>query len=386
MGVRILDLSRYLPGPYLGRILGDLGAEVFKVEAPGGDSLRGIPPMVDGPAGPIGASFGSVNAGKKSIVLDLRKPEGRALLHAMVPNVDVLIESYRPGVLDRFGLDEATLERLNPRLITCSVSAYGQSGPNAQRAGHDLNYLARSGILGLFGPAGEPPAVPAVQLADQAGGAMPAAIGVLGALLERHQTGRGRRLDIALARGVMALGVLALADAAAGYEQPRGGGFLTGGLPSYRCYATSDGRWLAVGALEPEFFARFCAGIGRPDLAGSGFATGEAGEAAATAIAARLAEHPLAHWLALFDGQDVCVDPVLTPLEAIAEAEGTSAIARVGGHTVIRLDVGAGPGLPDPAAPPALGADGLATCAALGVPAELLAAARAVGAIVLPTP
>ena len=215
---------------------------------------------------------------------------------------------------------------------------------------------------------------------------MPAAIGVLGALLERHQTGRGRRLDIALARGVMALGVLALADAAAGYEQPRGGGFLTGGLPSYRCYATSDGRWLAVGALEPEFFARFCAGIGRPDLAGSGFATGEAGEAAATAIAARLAEHPLAHWLALFDGQDVCVDPVLTPLEAIAEAEGTSAIARVGGHTVIRLDVGAGPGLPDPAAPPALGADGLATCAALGVPAELLAAARAVGAIVLPTP
>ena len=373
-----------MPGPFLTRILGDLGAAVYKVEAPAGDSLRWVPPMVDGPAGPIGAAFGAVNAGKQSIALDLRKAEGRAVLHAMVPQVDVLVESFRPGVLARFGLDDATLEVLNPRLVTCSLSAYGQTGPHATRAGHDLNYLARSGILGLFGPAGAPPAVPGVQLADQGGGAMPAAIGVLAALLERQQTGRGRRLDISLTRGAMSLGVLALADAAAGREEPRGGGFLTGGLPSYRCYATADGRSLALGALEPEFFTTFCTGIGRPDLAASGFSTGEVGEAAAREIAACLVQQPLAYWLRLFEGQDVCIDPVSTPHEAIAEAESTGVVTRTGGHTVIRLDVGAGTDSPGPTGPPALGADGLAVCADLGVPPPIVAAARAAGALILP--
>lgn len=382
-GVRILDLSRYLPGPFLTRILCDLGAEVFKVEAPGGDSLRWVPPMVEGPEGAIGAAFGSVNAGKMSIVLDLRKPEGRAVLHAMVPEVDVLVENFRPGVLARFGLDDAALERLNPRLITCSLSGFGQTGTHALRAGHDLNYMARAGVLGLCGPSDGPPAVPGAQFADLGGGALPAAIGVLAALIERGQTGRGRRLDVSLTRGALALGAIALSGAA-GQVEPRGAGFLTGGLASYRCYRTADGRYLAVGALEPEFFVTFCAGIGRPELGTAGFAMGADAETVAAAIAARLAEEPLAHWLEVFEGQDVCVDPVLDPYEALAEAEGTGIVAKVDGHTVIKLDVGVGLDAPDPCGPPALGRDGLAVCAALKVDAALLDAARASGALRLP--
>lgn len=380
-GIRVLDLSRYLPGPFLTRILHDLGAEIFKVEAANGDALRWVPPMVDGPGGPMGAAFGAVNAGKNSIVLDARKPAGRAVLHAMIPQVDILVESFRPGILARFGLDDATLEKLNPRLITCSLSGYGQTGPLAGRAGHDLNYLARAGVLGLFGPAEAPPLVPGVQMADLGGGALPAAIGVLAALLERRQTGKGRRLDISLTRGATALGVIALANAAAGQVEPRGQGFLTGGLPCYRCYRTADGRFLALGALEPEFFSAFCAAIERPDLAMSGYATGDEGEAAAAQISARIAEKTLDTWMEIFGEQDVCVEPVLSPEEALAAAP--ELLTQVDGHTVLRLDIGVE--TPAPSGPPSLGADGRAICAALGLDPHLVATAQAAGDLHLPS-
>lgn len=373
VGIRVLDLSRYLPGPLLTRILCDLGAEVFKIEPPGGDTLRTVPPMVDG----VGAAYASVNAGKASIALDLRSPQGQAVVAAMLPQVDVLVESYRPGVLDRFGLDAARREALNPALITVSLSGYGQDGPLSARAGHDLDYLARAGILSLFGPPDRPPQVPGAQLADVAGGALPAAVGVLAALMERQQTGQGRHLDLSLTRGAMALGGIALAAAAAGATEPRGAGFLTGGLPGYRCYRTADGRHLAVGALEPHFFASFCQGIGRPELVRSGYATGPQGDAAAAEIAAAIAEKPLDHWLAVFEGHDVCVEPVLSPTEALAEQ--SRVVGHAGAHTVIKVDVGVE--APDPTPVRPLGADGVAACRVLGVPAEVLQAALDSGAL-----
>ena len=378
VGLRVLDLSRYLPGPFLTQILVDLGAEVIKIEAPQGDSLRWVPPFVDGPAGPMGAAFAAVNAGKRSLAVDSRKPAGQALLRALAATADVLVESFRPGVIARMGLDLGALRAAHPRLITASISGYGQQGPHALRAGHDLNYLARAGLLGLWGPADRPPQVPAAQLADVAGGALPAAIGILAALMERNQTGMGRHLDISMTRGVMALGAVGLAQAAAGDESPRGAGFLTGGAPCYRCYATADGRFLALGALEPAFFGAFCAGLGLPALAGAAFDTGPEGEAAAAQIAEALAAAPLDHWLAHFAGQDVALDPVLSPAEALAEAGW---LAEGGAPLQIHLDLGCGRPA-DGAAAPALSADRDALLASLDP--DLVSAALAAGA--LPSP
>ncbi len=372
-GVRVLDLSRYLPGPLLARVLGDLGADVIKVEAPRGDSLRHVPPHV----GTMGAAFGSVNAGKRSVSLDMRSDAGRALLRAMVAEVDVLIESFRPGILARMGLGDDVLAELNPRLVVCSLSGYGQSGPLRDRAGHDLNYVARAGVLGLSGPPGGPPQVPGVQIGDVAGGSLPGVIGVLAALMERAQTGRGRRLDISLTRSAAAMGILAVAGAGAGAVEPRGDGFLTGGAPCYRCYETADGRLLAVGALEPRFFATLCGIVGRPHLAARAYATGEAGEAAADELQAAFRAETLDTWMARFEGHDVCVEPVLRPDEVAAALPDI--VRQVDGHTVVGLHVGAD--LPAPGPPRDLGADGRAACHTLGVDPALIQAAIDAGAL-----
>ena len=336
-GVRVLDLSRYLPGPLLTSVLRDLGADVVKVESPRGDALRFVPPMVD-VAGGLGAAYAALNAGKRRVTIDSRTPEGRATLHEMVSCADVLVESFRPGVLAEMGLDAATLEQLNPRLIACSLSGFGQTGPARKRAGHDLNYIARAGILGMFGPTGSPPQVPGVQLADVAGGSLPGVIAVLAALMERGQTGKGRHLDISLSRSVMALGIIGFASAAAGHEETRGNGFLTGGAPCYRCYETADGRHLSLGALEPHFFAAFCAGVGHPELAEHVFATGPRGDEVADQLAAAVSAHPLDHWRTLFEGRDVCAEAVLTPSEALAQPDAPT--FRAGPSVGVRLDLG----------------------------------------------
>jgi len=337
-GIRVLDLSRYLPGPLLTSVLRDLGADVVKVESPRGDALRFVPPMVD-VAGGLGAAYAALNAGKRRVTVNSRTADGRATLHEMVACADVLVESFRPGVLAGMGLDADTLARLNPRLIVCSISGFGQTGPARTRAGHDLNYLARAGLLGLSGPAGAPPQVPGVQLADVAGGSLPGVIAVLSALMERARTGCGRHLDISLSRSVMALGTIAFAAAAVGHEETRGDGFLTGGAPCYRCYETADGRHLALGALEPHFFAGFCTGVGRPELAEHAYATGKAGQAAADKLAEAVAQHTLSHWLSVFDGQDVCVEAVATPSEAMALPDAPT--FQAGPSTGVRLHLGA---------------------------------------------
>jgi len=371
-GITVLDLSRHLPGPWLTRILADLGATIVKVESPRGDPLRHVYPQTNG----MSAAHAAVNAGKQSVALDMRAQEGRDLLLELARRADILVESFRTGVIAAMGLDEETLQRENPRLILCSLTGYGQTGPDARRAGHDINFLARAGLLSQSGPTGATPVNPFVQVADIAGGSLPGVIGILAALRERDQTGRGRRLDISLTRSVAGMGVMALSHAAAGHVEPGGAGMLTGGLPCYRCYPTADGD-IALGALEPHFFANFCQLIGRPDLADKPFAMGAEGQEVVAGIVAALSARTRDEWTTVFAGKDVCVEPVLTPAEAL---EGLDAVVRrASGRAVVGLHVGAP--LPPSTVAPELGEGGEAACEAIGVDAAILEAARESGAL-----
>ncbi|MBI5967711.1 MAG: CoA transferase [Deltaproteobacteria bacterium] len=265
-GIKILDLTRLLPGPYGTMLLGDLGAEVIKVEEPEqGDYARWYPPHING----IGSRHLLLNRNKKSITLNLKMAEGKAIFLKMVENgADVLIEQFRPGVMDRLGLGYKDLEKVNPRLIYCSLTGFGQDGPNKDVAGHDINYIGIGGILGVTGLKGGSPVIPGTQIADLIGGGLYAAIGILTALLARQKTGRGQFIDISMLDGVVSL----IPDQAALFfaegTSPRAGERrLTGGLPQYNVYQTKDGKYLAVGALEDKFWASLCRGIGKPEWA-----------------------------------------------------------------------------------------------------------------------
>jgi crotonobetainyl-CoA:carnitine CoA-transferase CaiB-like acyl-CoA transferase len=314
-GVRVLDLSRLLPGPFCSMLLADMGADVIKVEdTRGGDYARYYPPTVEGGQG---ALYASLNRDKRGVALDLKSPEGPGVLEALVRDADVLIESFRPGVLERLGVGHDRLRELNPRLVVCAISGYGQDGPLAARAGHDLNYLALAGVLEQNGPAGGPPQVPGFQLADVAGGALYAALGVTAALFRRERTGEGGVVDVSMTEGAMSLHVPLQVEAQAGGAPARGEGMLTGGVPSYRVYATSDGRHLAVGALEPKFWLGFVQAIGAPELASEGLATGEAAAAAIARVSELIGARTLDEWVPVFEAADCCVEPVRTPLEVL---------------------------------------------------------------------
>jgi crotonobetainyl-CoA:carnitine CoA-transferase CaiB-like acyl-CoA transferase len=349
------------------------------IEAPGGDPTRYTPPVVGGHA----ATYAGLNFGKRSVVLDLKAPAGREVFEAMVPAADVVVETFRPGVLDRLGLGFEALRALNPRVILCSISGYGQSGPLQQRAGHDLNYVARAGLLGLFGPADGAPPVPGVQMADVGGGALHGAIGVLAALLERDRRGTGCHLDISMARSASAFLALEGPRCLAGEPEPRGAGMLTGGLPCYRVYATADGRHMALGALEPKFFGAFCERAGVPHLAGDGFATGERGAAVASEIAAAFAARTQEEWVALLSGCDCCCEPVRTPTEALGDPEIGAPTVDLGGLTGVRAHVGLPLGTLAAAQThvASLGEHGRAACADFGVAPALIDAAVAAGAL-----
>jgi alpha-methylacyl-CoA racemase len=252
-GVRVLDLTRLLPGPFASLVLADLGATVDKVEDPhGGDYLRHMPPAM----GDANGAFQLLNRGKRSVVLDLKHAQGRAALLDAVASYDVLFEQFRPGVLDRLGLGHATLRARNPRLVVCALTGYGQSGPLAPRAGHDLNYLARAGILGATGPTAGPPQVPGFQLADVSGGLW-SVIGILAALARRERTGEGEVVDIAMCDATVLFAATSFGGALAGHPGGRGDEILTGGIAPYCTYATQDGGAIALGSLEPKFWMAF---------------------------------------------------------------------------------------------------------------------------------
>ncbi len=260
-GVKVLDLTRLLPGPFCSWLLQAMGAEVLKVEdLKGGDYLRFAPPKTDSGSS---ALFVALNRGRKSVALDLKNAAGKEAFLALVEDADVVLEGFRPGVMDSFGLGPSTLLEKFPRLVVASISGFGQDGPWALRPGHDLNYLAITGALSLGARVDGVPTVPPVQIADVGGGSLPAALGVVAALFGREKHGQGAYLDLSMAEGALSfVGPLLAATHAGARQMKPGGEMLTGGFASYRVYLCADGKMLSFGPLEPHFFATFCAVVG----------------------------------------------------------------------------------------------------------------------------
>jgi alpha-methylacyl-CoA racemase len=389
-GLRVLDLSRLLPGGFCTLLLADFGADVIKVEDTGmGDYVRWAEPKHDG-ADPTAAAapFLALNRGKRSVRIDLKTPGGRDVLLRLARDADVLLESFRPGVMDRLGVGYQRLREENPRLVYCAITGYGQDGPFALRAGHDTNYLARIGLLDLTGDPDGPPVQSGGQIADLGGGALMAAFGILAALRERERSGEGQLVDVSMTDGALSwLAMDAARLLADGAAARRGRVELAGGLLCYRPYRCADG-WVAFGALEPKFWRAWCEGVGRPELAARQFDA--VGSDTHRAVEAIFAERTREQWEAFNDEHDCCLEPVLGLDEAL---ESELVRAR---EMVIEIDQpGAGPvrllGTPvklsrtpaDPARAggPALGADTDAVLAEAGYDPAEIGALRESGAV-----
>ncbi len=317
-GIRVLDLTRLLPGPVATLHLADLGAEVVKIEDPQvGDYAR---TMGTG-EGEDSAYFRMINRNKLGLRLDLKQPAGVDVFMRLAATADVIIESFRPGVMDKLGIGYAAVAAVNPKIAYCSLSGYGQDGPYRDHAGHDINYLGYTGVLEQTGNEGGGPVIPNFQIADLLGGALTAAMGILAAVLEAQRTGQGRYIDVAMTDSVLAhtyFAMLRLNDA--GQSAPRGSDLLNGGLPCYATYRCADGRYMAVGALEGKFWKICCTALERPEWIRRQWDAGLRGD-----MAALFATRPRDDWAALFAAVDCCVTPVLSPEEAL---ENEQIIAR----------------------------------------------------------
>ena len=321
-GVRVLDLTRLLPGPMCTLYLADLGADVIKIEDTGaGDYARTLTPGSGPPRG-MTAWFRAINRNKRSLALDLKAPEGHAAFMALARSADIVIEGFRPGAVRSLRIDYAHVSAVNPRIVYCSVSGYGQDGPRALDAGHDVNYLGYAGVLNATGERSGRPALANLQIADLLGGAASAAIGILGALYGAQRHGVGRYVDVAMADAVLAHQVFALgALEDDGREAMRGDDLLTGGVPCYGVYETANGGWLAVGALEAKFWIALCNALVRPDLVPLQFARGEDGARARETLAGIFATQTREQWCESLSGIDCCVTPVLTTAEALGDPQ-----------------------------------------------------------------
>ncbi|MBI4671899.1 MAG: CoA transferase [Chloroflexi bacterium] len=346
-GIRILDLSRLLPGPYATQLLANLGAEVIKIERPPeGDYARQMPPFCPlrradttntDDAEWVGAIFAQNNIGKKSVALNFDDARGREILLRLAEHADVLIESFRPGAMAQRGLDYASVSAHNPRLIYCSLSGYGQTGPYRQRAGHDLNYLAVAGVLKMNGARDASPVPLPVQVADLAGG-MRATLEIVAALVERERTGKGKYLDVALFDAAVdwMQTILGACYRAEGENPERGATHLTGAYPCYNVYETQDGAYMALGALEEKFWRAFCEGIARADLMESQFDAD-----AIPRVAALFKQRTRVAWTEFAQQTDCCLEPLLDVSEALKHpqvvardlAQGGGAVPRLGEHT-----------------------------------------------------
>jgi len=359
-GIRVLDFSTLLPGPLAGLLLAESGADVIKIERPGvGDEMRTYQPRL----GVDSANFALLNRGKQSVVLDLKAPDAIARITPLIESADVLIEQFRPGVMVRLGLGYETVQKINPRLVYCSITGFGQTGPRRDMAGHDLNYLALAGLLSLTVDTTGAPSMPHTPIADIAGGSYPAVINILLALLQRQRTGRGTNLDISMTDNMFVLSYWGLGAGFAVGDWPRPGAALTtGGSPRYRIYRTSDGGHLAVGAIEQRFWDAFCRLIdldpaARDDARNPGATT--------AAVAARIATHPVAHWRQLFENQDVCCAVIASLDEAVRDPHVAARNlfhrrVRDGSNSIPALPVPINEALRDPAevkSAPRLGAD-----------------------------
>lgn len=307
--IKVLDLTRLLPGPYCTMFLADFGAEIIKVEEPTlGDYARDEEPKI----GSDSAIFTSLNRNKKSVTLDLKSEEGKEFFLELVKDADILVESFRPKVMDRLGLGYETLKNINPKLIYCAITGYGQTGPYANKPGHDLNYISYAGLLDLVGERKEKPIAPPVQIADIGGGSLMAVIGILMALQARNHTGKGQFVDISMLDGAVSWLQTLLPNYLADQQLPNRGELpLSGEKACYGVYETNDGRFIAVGALELKFWTEFCKAIEREDLIQSLNVPIEHQQEMKKEIAEVIKTKTLAEWTEVFERYDACVSPVL---------------------------------------------------------------------------
>ena len=317
-GIRVLDLTRLLPGPFCTMLLADMGADVIKIEDPDqGDYMRWSPPLLDGQS----VLFNAINRNKRSVSLNLKSEAGRDLLLRLIEGADVLVEGNRPGVMKRLGLGWDVVHSRNPRLVMCSITGYGQDGPFAGRAGHDVNYMATAGGLGLNGEKGGPPLPLSVQVADIGGGGMQPAVAILGALVGVQRGEEGRWLDVSMTDGAVSWLALVLAAQGAGEDVGRGDQRLSGRHACYRVYACKDGGFYSVGALEPKFWAALCTAVERPDLVAVQFAEGTEGENVHREMEAVFASRTRSEWEVALAGLEVCCEPVLEPDEVASHPQ-----------------------------------------------------------------
>jgi alpha-methylacyl-CoA racemase len=319
-GLRVLDLSRLLPGGFCSLLLADFGADVIKVEDTGmGDYVRWAPPYYEGADQTAqSALFLALNRNKRSIRVDLKSDAGKAVLLRLVRDADVLLESFRPGVLDRLGVGYERLREENPRLVYCAITGYGQDGPGRDRSGHDMNYLGLNGLLGLTGEADGPPVQAAGQIADIGGGALMGAIGVLVALRERERSGEGQFVDCSMFDGALSWLAMVAAEALAGGTSPRRGQLpLAGAITCYRPYRCADG-YVTLGALEPKFWKNWCLGVGREDLVDQAF--DPPGSDTHTAVSEIFAARTREEWRQFASEHDCCLEPVLE-LDEVLDSE-----------------------------------------------------------------
>jgi len=332
-GITILDFTRLLPGPFCTQLLCNLGADVIKIEDPKlGDYMRAVPPIVHDVSYP----FLMVNRGKRSLSVDLKTPEGQEIVHKLARGSDVVVEQFRPGVMARLRVAYDDLAMMNPRLVYCSFSGYGQTGPYKDLPGHDINFQALAGILGVTtGREDKAPAIPGVPIADLASG-FNAALAILAALRVRDRTGRGEFIDVSIYDTAVTLMVLGLARFLATGEEPVAGEtLLTGSFPFYSLYETKDGRWLSVATVEPKFWSRMCELIGAPDLAEKQFKDGAERFAVAQTLAERFRGRTLAEWEALLANENLPIAGVKRVSEVVrdpqVEARGLLPVVDVSG-------------------------------------------------------
>ena len=305
-GVRILDLTMNLPGPYMTWVLAGLGAEVVKVENPkGGDYARALASS-DGKSSPV---FEMVNSGKKSVAIDLKKPAGKDIFLDLVSGYDVMVEGFRPGVMRALGLDFEACRARRTDLIYLSISGYGQTGPYRERAGHDLNYLSLAGIIGLNGTKSGALAIPGIQIADLAGGSLIALSSLLAALFQREKTGQGQFIDVSMFDGSFALNAIPLSTTAAGMDKALPAGMLlNGGFPFYGLYRTRDDRYMSLGAVETKFWNNFCQAVDRQDLISKQYG----GPEIIREVEGIFSQKTQTEWIRILSGAEACCEPVLT--------------------------------------------------------------------------